>query len=108
MLDAFKVANSSVEGRRSFREDIGFEKFDTDFPPPSETVSSSTSKALFSLGLGTWERNVTRGRGQVVAVDCARDVVVVATSRNYVLRYNYQGTPPFLEFAFHSSSFFQI
>ncbi|CAD7699110.1 unnamed protein product [Ostreobium quekettii] len=46
-------------------------------------------RGLFSLGMGTHERKVTRGRGQTTAVAAARDIVVVATARNYILRYNY-------------------
>eukprot|EP00210_Caulerpa_lentillifera_P005686 g5438.t1 len=90
MLEAFQTTGTAVQSRDSFRTDLTFDTFDGDFTQSQETIPSSTSKALFSFGLGTWERNVTRGRGHVVAVDCARDVVVVATSRNYVLRYNYQ------------------
>ncbi|GMH42479.1 hypothetical protein BSKO_10398 [Bryopsis sp. KO-2023] len=52
-------------------------------------VSGAEGKGLFSVGRGTCERNVTRGRGQVLAVACAKDAVVIATSRNFVLRYNY-------------------
>ena len=110
MLDEFQGYESKrgVPPASSFREDLNFETFEPEFAAEPHPSSPTADRPLFSLGLGTWERNVTRshihtppsplhpsllrGRGQVVAVDCARDVVVVATSRNYVLRYNYLGT----------------
>jgi hypothetical protein len=33
--------------------------------------------------------NVCRGRGQVVAAACAADVIILATSRGYLLRYHW-------------------
>lgn len=66
-----------------------FEEFNQEVAKRSKPEQRGEGRALFSIGSVILERNVTRGRGQVTAVSSARDVICIATARNFILRYNY-------------------
>ncbi|KAK9789373.1 hypothetical protein WJX73_010275 [Symbiochloris irregularis] len=60
------------------------------------TPGTSLQQDLFSVE--TVERHIARGRGHVTAVAAASDVVVVVTSRAYLIRYDLsQGLAPVAE-----------
>lgn len=50
---------------------------------------ASTSYDLPGLSVEATVRQAARGRGQIVAAACAADVIILATSRGYLLRYQW-------------------
>lgn len=52
-------------------------------------VGGGALEDLPSLGLEPAARQAARGRGAVVAAACAEGVVVLATSRGFLLRYHW-------------------
>ena len=77
MLDDFKGYGSSHDfAGKSFRDALSLDRFDADFPvDASASPTTAETKPLFALGLGTWERNVTRSHYWEEAEKKLRDTV---------------------------------
>lgn len=66
-------------------------------------AAGTGTASIFSLE--PFDAQITRGRGQVMALAAASDHVIVITSRAYLLRYNYAAsTNPVLDLEFSKAS----